>query len=72
MTAVAWDLLPKSKIWTDPQFGLRITMKKSSYKEHRVDALAPYAEKDVASCEKLRGAASRRRSVDIRMGEPGR
>ena len=28
--------------------------------------------KDVASCEKLRGAASRHRSVDIRMGEPGR
>ena len=29
-------------------------------------------KKDVASCEKLRGAASRHRSVDIRMGEPGR
>ena len=28
--------------------------------------------KDVASCEKLRGAASRHRSVDIRMGKPGR
>ena len=28
-------------------------------------------KKDVASCEKLRGAASKRRSVDIRMGEPG-
>ena len=28
-------------------------------------------KKDVASCEKLRGAASRHRSVDIRMGEPG-
>ena len=28
--------------------------------------------KDVASCDKLRGAASRHRSVDIRMGEPGR
>ena len=28
--------------------------------------------KDVVSCEKLRGAASRQRSVDIRMGEPGR
>ena len=29
-------------------------------------------KKDVASCDKLRGAASRHRSVDIRMGEPGR
>ena len=29
-------------------------------------------KKDVASCEKLRGAASRHRSVDIRMGKPGR
>jgi len=28
-------------------------------------------KKDVVSCEKPRGAASRRRSVDIRMGEPG-
>ena len=28
-------------------------------------------KKDVASCEKLRGAASRHRSVDDRMGEPG-
>ena len=27
--------------------------------------------KDVASCDKLRGAASRHRSVDIRMGKPG-
>src|SRR2546421_12175505 len=30
------------------------------------------ATKDVASCEKPRGAASRPRSGDIRMGEPGR
>ena len=29
-------------------------------------------KKDVASCDKLRGAASRHRSVDIRMGKPGR
>ena len=29
-------------------------------------------KKDVASCEKLRGAASRLRTVDIRMGKPGR
>ena len=28
-------------------------------------------KKDVASCEKLRGAASRQRTVDIRMGKPG-
>ena len=28
-------------------------------------------KKDVASCEKLRGVASRQRSVDIRMGKPG-
>ena len=28
-------------------------------------------KKDVASCEKLRGAASRQRTVGIRMGEPG-
>ena len=28
-------------------------------------------KKDVASCEKLRGAASGQRTVDIRMGEPG-
>jgi len=28
-------------------------------------------KKDVASCEKLRGAASRHRAVDIRMGKPG-
>ena len=27
--------------------------------------------KDVASCEKLRGAASKHRSADIRRGEPG-
>ena len=29
------------------------------------------AKKDVASCEKPRGAASERRSGDIRMGQPG-
>ena len=29
------------------------------------------ARKDVASCEKLRGAASEHRSGDIRMGQPG-
>ena len=29
------------------------------------------AKKDVASCEKLRGAASERRSGDVRMGKPG-
>jgi hypothetical protein len=28
-------------------------------------------KKDVASCEKLRVAASRHRTVDIRMGKPG-
>ena len=28
-------------------------------------------KKDVVSCEKPRGAASGRGSVDIRMGEPG-
>ena len=27
--------------------------------------------KDVVSCEKLRGAASRHRSEDLRMGKPG-
>ena len=27
-------------------------------------------KKDVTSCEKLRGAANKHRSVDIRMGEP--
>src|SRR5512137_2440298 len=30
------------------------------------------AMKDVVSCEKLRGAANRLRSGDIRMGQPGR
>src|SRR5438034_11725139 len=30
------------------------------------------AMKDVASCDKPRGAASRHRSEDVRMGEPGR
>ena len=30
------------------------------------------AMKDVASCEKLRGAASKHRSGDVRMGKPGR
>ena len=29
------------------------------------------AKKDVASCEKPRGAASKRRSGGVRMGEPG-
>src|SRR3954447_10236360 len=29
------------------------------------------AMKDVVSCEKLRGAASRHRSEDVRMGKPG-
>ena len=29
------------------------------------------AKKDVTTCEKLRGAGSKHRSVDIRMGEPG-
>ena len=29
------------------------------------------AKKDVISCEKLRGAANKQRSVDIRMGQPG-
>ena len=38
--------------------------------EHREDALAPEPKKGVASCEKPRGAASGRRSVDTRMGEP--
>ena len=28
-------------------------------------------KKDVTSCDKLRGAAHRHRSVDFRMGEPG-
>ncbi len=28
------------------------------------------AKKDVVSCDKPRGAASRRRSVDVRMGKP--
>ena len=28
--------------------------------------------KDVTSCEKLRGAAHTLRSVDVRMGKPGR
>ena len=28
--------------------------------------------KDVISCEKLRGAANKRRSEDIRMGQPDR
>jgi hypothetical protein len=27
--------------------------------------------KDVVSCEKLRGAANKRRSEDLRMGKPG-
>ena len=30
------------------------------------------ATKDVISCEKLRGAANKRRSEDIRMGQPDR
>jgi len=30
------------------------------------------AMKDVASCDKPRGAASRHRSEDVRMGKPGR
>jgi hypothetical protein len=30
------------------------------------------AKKDVAGCEKPRGAASEHRSVGIRMGQPGR
>ena len=30
------------------------------------------AMKDVASCEKLRGVASKHRSGDVRMGKPGR
>ncbi len=28
-------------------------------------------KKDVTTCEKLRGAGSKHRSVDIRMGKPG-
>ena len=28
------------------------------------------AMKDVVSCDKLRGAANKRRSVDVRMGKP--
>ena len=28
-------------------------------------------KKDVVSCEKLRGTASKCRSVDVRMGKPG-
>ncbi len=30
----------------------------------------PEAKKDVTSCEKLRGVANKRRSADIRMGQP--
>ena len=29
------------------------------------------AKKDATTCEKLRGAGCKHRSVDIRMGEPG-
>ncbi len=33
--------------------------------------MAPEPKKDVITCEKPRGVGSKRRSVDIRMGEPG-
>ncbi len=45
------------------QIGLRITTKKSSYKEHRVDALAPYADEGPG---KLRKATGSRKQALIR------
>jgi len=35
-----------------------------------VDTLAPQAMKDVPSCEKPGVAAKKRRSLDLRMGQP--
>ena len=43
--------------------GLRINDEKSSYKEHRVDALAPYAEEGRG---KLRKATGSRKQAPIR------
>ena len=49
------------------ELGIRNQAKKSIGRMPRHQA----PKKDVASCEKLRGAASGQRTVDIRMGEPG-
>ena len=49
--------------WKEEQIGLRITTKKSSYKEHRVDALAPYADEGRG---KLRKATGSRKQALIR------
>ena len=43
--------------------GLRISDEKSSYKEHRVDALAPYADEGRG---KLRKATGSRKQASIR------
>ena len=61
------------KIWRNDSIGLRIKRRKNQ--ATKSTGWMPWHHtptKDVASCEKLRGAASRHRSVDIRMGKPGR
>ena len=45
LDSLAWDLLPKDlRLWTSLHNWSQDLAKKSSYKEHRVDALAPYAD----------------------------
>ena len=52
------------KIWTDPHnWSQDQVTRKSSYKEHRVDALAPYAEEGRG---KLRKATGSRKQASIR------
>ena len=63
LTAVAFDLLPRSQIWTGLQLVSGSDRRKSSYKEHRVDALAPYAEEGRG---KLRKATGSRKQAPIR------
>src|SRR5205809_932725 len=53
-------------------FSTRSTVRGQATKSERWMPWRREAMKDVASCDKPRGAASRHRSEDVRMGEPGR
>src|SRR5687767_11601062 len=52
-------------------FSTRSSVRGQATKSERWMPWRREAMKDVASCDKPRGAASRHRSEDVRMGEPG-
>ena len=57
LDSLAWDLLTKDlRLWTSLHNWSQDLAKKSSYKEHRVDALAPYAEEGRGKLRKATGS----------------